>query len=740
MFMNNNTLSLSLNPQQSEAVTTIAGPLLVIAGAGSGKTRVITSRISYLLQQGVPAHAIVALTFTNKAAKEMKERVRNAIGSSSQLPFIGTFHAYCLQLLKHNPDLLPYPFFTILDDDDQHKILSTLIEQYNLKKQVTARQLQYHISSIKNRIKDPLINPGEDENPLIQKLFAAYEKEKQLSKAFDFDDLLIEIVRFFTKHPSFKQNHHETVRHLLIDEYQDTNIVQHELLKQMARNQKGELVIDSLCVVGDEDQSIYSWRGATIDNILNFSKDFPSTRTVKIEQNYRSTQEILTIANTIIQNNTQRSAKKLWSTKQGSHSIHLLSCLSEYQEGDAVTFYLQAQADSNELHTTAILYRAHYQSRAIEESLIRNAIPYKIIGGVRFYERKEIKDIISYARLIANPFDRAAFFRVLNAPTRSLGKKSEELFYQAWNNEPFLTFIDVAEKLIAQELFKGAKKEELLSFLQCFTGITHKDKPSTVLEHIITQSGYISYLKKSNDEQEVQSRLDNIKELMHAVQYMEANGTATLSDFLDEIALMQEKVSKDSEQTNAVLLMSLHAAKGLEFKTVIIIGLEEGILPSSRSLHNLDAIEEERRLFYVGITRARERLLLTYARYRYSYGQMNEQEQSRFVTEIPEELVPRYDVSYWKRSEFTRFFTSFEPSNTEDKVASFISQATNPMPVIQEKKQSLTAWKKNQPVHHKTFGIGTIQAIEQKNDNRLFITARFKSGIKKIDAQFLTTV
>ena len=743
----NTFLQTNLNTAQYEAVTHKTGSVLIVAGAGSGKTRVITARIAHLiLNDNAFPSTIVALTFTNKAAMEMKERIEHFLERKHDLPFVGTFHSFCLRLLKQQSELLENPFFSILDEDDQHKILQNIIARSGLQKKITAKQLSYQISQIKNQTISPEQHDLYSLNPLIRELYKAYEQEKRASKCLDFDDLLLEVVKIFQKNSEFKKNFQNQIRHILVDEYQDTNIVQHILLKHMAQITKGELAIDSLCAVGDEDQSIYSWRGATVTNIMNFTKDFCNTQIIKIEQNYRSVQPILDLANTVIKNNTNRNPKNLWSQKKGSDRIRLISFLSEYQEADAIAHYLKTISGKQKLNSVAILYRTHFQSRALEEALLKHSIPYQIIGGIQFYERKEIKDILAYLKLVINPFDRASFSRVINCPLRGLGNKFEELFEQTWHSHLFSTFKDVAQKLIDEHQVIGTKKIALQDFISLFDAIQHTDKPSNAVEYFITATQYFSYLKETYDTQEALNKIDNIKELLHAISHLESQKVTTITDFLDEVALMQAQIKAESNEKDPVLLMTLHAAKGLEFDTVILAGLEEGLLPSSRSLTLEESIEEERRLFYVGITRAQERLLVTYARYRYHFGTMTDQRPSRFVQEIPSDTIATFDGSYWNNQQMAQFFTSWITPNNLKNAAPTLATTTHTNQenkrdlsdkIVASKKLGHGVWKKNQPVSHTKFGIGIIEDIELRSNGVTYLRIKFKKENKKIEAQFV---
>lgn len=744
-------ITQELNTQQQSAVVHDSGPILVIAGAGSGKTRVITARIAYLiLEKKVVPSAIVALTFTNKAASEMKSRIGKFLGNEKELPYIGTFHSYCVRILKQKAHLLEAPFFSILDEDDQKKMISGILQRNNLEKQISTRNAVYTISQIKNKLHNPDINVEDMFTlPFMYDVYRAYEEEKRISKSFDFDDLLLEVLRLFKKDRTFKIQFQEQIKHILVDEYQDTNLVQHALLKHMARR-NNTLIIDSICAVGDEDQSIYSWRGATIANMLNFQRDFPGTRIIKIEQNYRSVQSILDIANKVIEHNAQRNPKKLWSEKKGTDRIRLLQCVSEYQEADLIASFSSFNLKNKQDSSVAVLYRTHSQSRAIEEALIKNSIPYKIIGGTQFYDRKEIKDILAYLRLIANPFDRPALFRIINIPARGLGLKFEEDLHTRWQQEPFLTHLEVGQRMIEEKLVVGKKADSIKSFLAVFDEFNADMRPAQVVQEILKRTQYIAYLKNEYEKEEANTRIDNIKELIEAIQHFEANKIDTIGQFLNEVALLQEKMHATDDKTNKVLLMTLHSAKGLEFDTVILAGLEHGILPSGRSLDDEDALEEERRLFYVGITRAKERLMLSHAKYRYTYGKMVDQLPSQFLSEIPQHLISKFDCSYWNPVQQKAFFADWLQEKMPSTVMTFKSPVKKPSTGEIKKKSSAfkpainsdfpkpkSGFRKNQLVHHEKYGPGLVQAVEDKGNGKRYITVKFKSSTKKILADFL---
>lgn len=728
-----------LNTAQKKAVQHTSGPLLVIAGAGSGKTRVITARIvNLLLNHAVAPHAIIALTFTNKAAREMQERIQKFIGNTPDKPFIGTFHSYCLQLLRRYAHLVDLPTFSILDTDDQKQILQGIIKREFLEKRVSPKSLGYQISRLKNQLAIDKSHAGQVD-PFVYQLYKAYEKEKTASKCLDFDDLLLKVHELFGKNKEFKYARQEQVRHILVDEYQDTNMVQHALLKHMALDGK-TFTIDSLCAVGDEDQSVYSWRGATVANIMNFKKDFKKTKTITIETNYRSVQPILHTANKVISHNTTRYPKKLVTDRTARDRVRALRCMSAYQEGEILAHLAGNERKKNKQHTVAVLYRAHYQSRSLEEALIRYNIPYKIIGGIQFYERREIKDILGYLRLIANPFDRVSLIRSINTPARGLGQKFTEQFHSIWQQEPLYGYTDVAQQMLKDNLVKGKKAQSLEKFLKILNGIFAHDAPSNAIQRIIDATGYIAYLQDTNEPKEAEGRIENVKELVRASAFFEQTGIKTVREFLHEIALMTQKAQAKDDQEGTVQLMTLHAAKGLEFDTVLLPGLEEGVFPSARSSLEQDSLEEERRLLYVGITRAKERLLFTHSRYRTTYGQMLEQTPSRFLSELPTHLVGMTDCATWSRLQFQQFFAEWLGINTASSVLTFGAAMTPKQPTTTlpkaKPKSSSGALKKNQLVKHAKFGVGLVKEIEKRGDD-LFVSAQFKTGLKRVKANFL---
>jgi len=744
-----------LNKPQQTVVEKANGILVVHAGAGSGKTRVITARIASLLKEhAADPSTIIALTFTNKAAREMKERVHTLTDTKYDLPFVGTFHSYCLRLLRTYNHLIDTPHFSILDDYDQQKLIKTIIQKHAVQKRISPRQLAGQISHIKNNALEGTIDFDTINDVLLRELMLLYETQKKASRCFDFDDLLLQTLRLFKVHKQFKKDHQQEVQHILVDEFQDTNHVQHELLKEMIFSSPKKCAITSLCVVGDEDQSIYSWRGAVAGSMVTFKDQFKKVHSVNLEQSYRSIQPILDIANNIIEHNTLRTPKKLWSDKKGRNRIRLLSCVSGHQEAETIALFARQYATQKQaLSQCAVLYRSHYQSRTIEEALVRHSIPYVIVGGLQFYDRQEIKDLLAYLKLMVNPFDRISWLRAINTPSRGLGEKFQERFLLEWDQNPFLNFKELALKCISGIYTKGTntangwvtglKKESLSTFISWFNRLAAETSPTKTLKELISLIGYIPYLKNTCEPEEFDERQKNVEELVDAIQAREEKGTTSIAGFLEEVALMQEAKNLKKNDKNCIRLMTLHGAKGLEFDTVIIPGLEEGVLPSGHSIAHNEAVEEERRLLYVGITRAQERLILTHARYRYTHGSLNEQREARFCKELNNSPhIVREDISHWPAPYITAYMRQWltgapppAPLKTfdEEDTPKKPSRHT-PLSTKRTKKQ---AWRRKQRVRHNYFGFGIIESIEPKGGNHTYLTIKFPNGTKKINALFV---
>jgi DNA helicase-2/ATP-dependent DNA helicase PcrA len=749
-------LETQLNKTQRDAVVQKHGAVLVIAGAGSGKTRVITARMAHqIIKQNVGPSQIVALTFTNKAASEMKARLATFIDEGLPLPFVGTFHSYCLKLLRSNPSLVRTPNFTILDSDDQTALIKKILKNAGAEKQMSANQLKFHISSIKNTMR---FSPQDIETlqPLVREVHAAYEHEKKTGHMLDFDDILLHTLDLLKDNPGFRSTLQSRISHILVDEYQDTNIVQHHLLKLLAQDGEGTLALDSIAAVGDEDQSIYSWRGAAPQNMIKFQEEFAPVSIIKIEQNYRSVQPILEAANRVIANNTMRHPKQLWSDKQAQDRILSVTCRSDYQEPEIVRAFLAHKPQDLLLRDVAILYRTHAQSRVIEEVFAQNGIPYQIIGGIYFYARKEIKDLLAYLRLIVNPYDRVSFSRIINYPLRGLGQKTQDALLDLWAEQPFFTFIDLCVHAIEHKAcgITGKKVTALESFLSIFKDLKKSHTPSSALDTILKKTAYQSYLLEVLEPKEAETKIENVREFIRSTTYFEQASPEkheaaqsrppepkTLEDFLHDIALLQEKIESQDHADDRIQMMSLHAAKGLEFDTVFLVGLEEGIFPSGRALNSFEALEEERRLFYVGMTRAQERLILCHALFRNQYGQFNNQETSRFWDEVPTRLTKQVNLSEFGLRDLSHTMQQWLGGKQQlhrtdaHKPRAFQASDFACKPSRKEpskKPTSPTGWKKNQIVTHPAFGQGIIIQIEERANDQHFITALFRAGKKKI--------
>lgn len=745
-------ITTQLNEQQRAAVVHQQGPILVVAGAGSGKTRVITARIAHLLaHHEVEPRAIVALTFTNKAATEMKERIAKFLATEHIMPFVGTFHAYCLRLLKVHYARLHLPPFSILDADDQQQIIHQIIQQAGIAKRLSVKQALYAISAAKNEsvpmyertsnVEHMHVPASITSEPLLRDVYLAYERHKQLSNCLDFDDLLIKTLQLFASDPIFAQQLRNTVQHVLVDEYQDTSAVQHALLRAMT-HEGTTMTAQSVCAVGDEDQSIYSWRGATVENMQHFVRDFAGTKIITIEQNYRSVQPILTVANHIIANNSNRNAKKLWSARHAVNRILRLSCASGYQEGDVVAAAAELHKD---MGTLAVLYRTHFQSRVIEELLLRSRIPYTIVGGIQFYERKEIKDVLAYLRLLVNPRDRVSLGRIINIPKRKLGAATVETLLQAWDGTVFGTYQDAIDLAISNTMITGSKAEALKDFAALMHRFNPEDRPSTVITALLAAVQYFVYLRDEYDPQEAEEKTQNVQEFLRAASYYELNGVTTVTQMLDEIALMQELMQEQPKEQSAVQLMTIHAAKGLEFSTVIITGLEEGLLPSSKTLEDEQAIEEERRLLYVAITRAQERLIVTHAGYRTTYGTTVMQDPSRFLQELPRAEVTAQELNNVRGYQIQAILQEFIQGKKRQaaNVFTFGNKPNNSFTpattaaAAQSHEKTSSSYRKFQSVNHPIFGLGIIQEVQERADGSAVLTIRFSVGLKTIDSSYL---
>ena len=706
----NHPLLDGLNPAQREAVLHTGSPLLIVAGAGSGKTRVLTNRIAYLLAaRAVAPYEILAITFTNKAAGEMRERVQALVGPRGKSIWVSTFHSACVRILRQEAVAAGYkPNFTIYDQSDSQRLVALIGKDLNLDpKRYAPRQIHAMISNAKNELMGPADYANQTTNhfeEVVAETYAIYQKKLHEGNVFDFDDLIMKTVELLQRHPEVKARYRSRFRHVLVDEYQDTNHAQYVLVRELVGTESDGFSPAELCVVGDADQSIYAFRGATIRNILQFEEDYPSARTILLEQNYRSTQNILSAANAVITNNASRKAKNLWTDSGAGSAIITYEADDERDEAEFVMSEIRSlQSDGiSQPGDTAIFYRTNNQSRPFEEVFMRNAIPYKVVGGVRFYERKEVRDLLAYLRVLANPYDEISLRRIINTPKRGIGDKAiaalDEMDIPLWDA---LFRADQARDLTARAISAIDQFANLMATLR--TMVESGFKPSVIAEAVIEQSGLGAELSDSTDPQD-EGRLENIEELVAVAQeYEEDESLIGADDQPEEISLVGflERVSlvADSDQIpdgedhgGVVTLMTLHTAKGLEFPTVFLTGLEEGVFPHSRSLGDPNEIEEERRLAYVGLTRARERLYLSRASTRFMFGTPTYNAPSRFFSEIPEELM-------------------------ETRKATLKPIVRSAPPVRSTGKRVIALdLEVGDRVSHQTFGIGKVLALTGEGD------------------------
>ncbi|PZE19241.1 DNA helicase PcrA [Paenibacillus xerothermodurans] len=637
----------SLNPPQKKAVQTVDGPLLIMAGAGSGKTRVLTHRIAYLIATRKAAPwSILAITFTNKAAREMQERVSTLVGPNGRDIWVSTFHSMCVRILRKDISRIGFTSnFTILDSGDQLSVIKACMKELNIDtKKFEPKAVQAAMGAAKNELKTPEMvenKIGDYFDGIVAKVYKLYQKKLKQNNSLDFDDLIMLTIQLFKEVPEVLEFYQNKFQYIHVDEYQDTNRAQYMLCLMLADKHK------RICVVGDSDQSIYRWRGADISNILNFERDYPNATTILLEQNYRSTSNILNAANKVISNNAGRKAKNLWTSKGEGDKIRLYQADSEHEEGYFITGEINKNvANGKRYQEHAVLYRTNAQSRVIEEILIKSDIPYQIVGGIKFYDRKEIKDILAYLRLISNPNDDISFVRVVNVPKRGIGDTTVERLAAAAAQRGISLF-SMLEQVDAMEI--GAKaKNALADFRDMIDNLNRMVDYLSVTELTEKMLEMTRYREEFQREKtiEANARLENIDEFLSVtLDFEKRNEDKTLISFLTDLALIADIDTMNSagdeaaDASNAVVLMTMHSAKGLEFPVVFIVGMEEGVFPHSRAANDYEELEEERRLAYVGITRAEQQLYLTCAKMRTLFGRTNMNAPSRFLKEIPEELL-----------------------------------------------------------------------------------------------------
>ena len=716
-----------LNREQQQAVQHTEGPLLILAGAGSGKTKVLTVRIAYLLAQGVNPYEILAITFTNKAAKEMKSRVEGLVGDVANRIWLSTFHSFCAKFLRFELDnFLGYNSnFTIYDTSDSQVVIKAALKALNLDdKYYPVGAMISAISDAKNKLmfaSDYRKQARDFYQQKVADVYEYYERELRKNNALDFDDLLLVAVKLLQSNAAVLDKYSKRFKYVMIDEYQDTNHAQYLLAYLLSSHWK------NIAVVGDADQSIYAWRGADIQNILDFEKDYPNCTSIKLEQNYRSTKIILDAANAVIDNNEGRPEKNLWTDKVEGAKIQHFTAQSEHEEA---AFIGDTIVKKHDIHGVpygdmAILYRTNAQSRVLEEALIKRALPYTMVGGTKFYDRKEIKDVLAYLRVLYNPFDDLSLLRIINVPKRSIGATTVSKL-QDYARENGTSLFMTLTQLHLVETIKGKTKEKLEEFgILIFTLVAEMDDKSVldILEAILDRTGYLAQLEESTDPQD-QARAENIGELLSvAKDFQDTNPTGTVEDFLEQVALVNDVDSFEQEESK-VTLMTLHAAKGLEFPIVFLGGLEEGLFPHSRTLMNPEEIEEERRLAYVGITRAEKELYISNATTRTVFGRTSSYLPSRFIDEIPEELV---DGLRAKRK---------VPDDIKRHVPQHMSVTSRPVTKPIVRNEVIADWKVGDTAIHSKWGNGKVINVAGEGAG-MKLTIEFPTqGVRVVMAKF----
>ncbi|MCX7841925.1 MAG: DNA helicase PcrA [Clostridia bacterium] len=731
------TLLSNLNKEQKEAVLHIEGPLLILAGAGSGKTRVLTHRIAYLIKEkDVHPGSILSITFTNKAAREMKDRVGKILGDISQDMWISTFHSACVKILRRDIDKIGFErSFVIFDTADQQTLIKSCLKELNLNdKNFPPRAMLENISKAKNELMDPAAFARAYSTDFrmskVASIYELYQKKLKQNNALDFDDIIMHTIKLFNENPQVLSFYQRKFKYIMVDEYQDTNTAQYLLISMLAHIHR------NLCVVGDDDQSIYGWRGANIRNILDFEKEFKNAKVIKLEQNYRSTKTILDAANHVIKNNFGRKSKKLWTENEDGTRIHNYEGSNELEEASFAANAIKKlkAAENREFKDFAVLYRMNAQSRVIEEMFIREGIPYKIIGGLRFYDRKEIKDVIAYLRVIQNPSDDLSLKRIINVPKRGIGDTTVDNAESIAVRRGASIFSVISSSSEIPELARAsAKLEGFVELVNRFRAKKESTGVAELIEEVINQTGILGELQAEGTV-EAETRIENIQELISvAMEFEQQSEEQGLEAFLSHVSLVSD-IDNLSEERDNVVLMTLHSAKGLEFPVVFMIGMEEGIFPSYRSMMEESELEEERRLCYVGITRAREKLFMTHVNCRTLFGKTECYTTSRFLKEIPDEL---FDCPAKKMNKRTSDTSGISWGvATKQKVVSF--PAGMKLTTASELKKPLNciSFSVGDNVEHKKFGVGVITSVEKESDD-FKLEIQFKNaGMKRLMAAF----
>ena len=734
-----------LNEVQRQAVEATDGPVMVIAGPGSGKTRVLTYRIAHLINKGVAPWQILALTFTNKAAREMKARIERVVGHHAQRVWAGTFHSLFARILRVEAHRLGYPNdFTIYDTDDTKSLVSEIVKQMKLDPKVyTSGSIRSRISFAKSNLLPPKAYEANDDLmsqdrmnriPMFHTIYEKYVVKCLRAGAMDFDDLLLQMFKLLYQNPDgVKERYQRQFEYVCVDEFQDTNFLQYEILKQFIVYEGSPR---NLCIVGDDAQSIYSFRGATIENILQFESDFPDVRTYKLERNYRSTEHIVQAANGVISHNNRQIKKTIWTDRNSVNKIKVIKTITDSEEGKRVADSIIEQKNRHSLENSeiAILYRTNAQSRVFEEHLRRYNIPYRIYGGLSFYQRKEVKDIMAYMRLTVNPKDNEAFKRVINYPRRGFGQKSlSHLIAFADDNE-----VSIFESIPHVDL-RGKAKTSLMEFMQLIANFRMKAEKSNAYEtatYIAKKSGIVDLLK-SDGSMEGMARIDNINSLLDGIQEFvdddvldgdQSEGDKSLAEYLQNIALITD-ADEQHDNNDVVSLMSVHAAKGLEYRSIFVVGLEENLFPSYLSLYDPNQLDEERRLFYVAITRAEEFLTLTYANSRYQYGQVRYNDPSRFLEEVPAEnvdsIIPLKSKPSFGTPKVLGNFKTLQSKSQLPKI-----DVTDFVP------NDPTEIEEGMTVMHMKFGSGKVLKIDERNVATIYFEDIFDNPEKRIMLKF----